>query len=266
MFRKMTVLSLVALFFLSGCQMSNLFADSQSQVKVTLNEVSDADLKSTAEGLAAVYQNKPKNQAGNVAQKLALPELQNTLGAETDLSGLQADSVRKTEKDVFYILKTQAEQGQDQFTVYKNKEPIFKFQSEQLNNYSSLVNARMIENKYTVEYLEKKYDKTSNLLIEDQKIWQEGSGEINTKYGLSNAIAPFEANGKMLFLGKKDAVWQIYYDGKALPEQFSSINFGYANEPALYLPKAFNYRYLVFFATQDEKSKIVEADFGGNEL
>ena len=271
MFRKNLFFTLIFSFFILGAcsqefpeeEGSQLQVDVPAEINIEITEVADNLLKLAAEGLSPRYTQRPKNQVVSSYQSLSDQELQDSTDADVDLNGLVENSARKIGEDLYYVKKQKVDTNLEKFSVYKNNESVYEFSSEPLTSYSPLISVRVIENKYTVEYIEKMYSRSLKTFLEKQRIWQDGVGEITQHYGLQNAIVPYEANGKMVFLAQKNDKWHVMYDGKQISEEFERIDFGYCCEPAKYMPKAFNYRYYVFFATQDSKQKLVEVDLGG---
>lgn len=253
-----------ALMFVSACS----FSPPQEEFKVPesiqseTTEISDEMLSKTANSLSEKYAQKPKNETASVFQNLSLEELQERVSTEINLDNLADLGAIQIGDDVYFILTEFLENSIEKFTIYKNNAIVHEFSSESLATYSPLINVRVIDNKYTVEYIEKSYDRVQKNFLEKKKIWQDGVGELTQSYQLQNAISPYEANGKLVFLAQKNDKWFVMFDGKRISTEFERIDFGYCCEPAKYMPKAFNYRYYTFFATQDAKQKLIEVDLG----
>ena len=245
-----------------GCTKSELASDSNNQeIQFNIIDVADNIIKTTAENLTNTYKQKPINQSASAYQAITPEELKELISSELSFDDIVLDSAKKIKDDVFFVLEKTQDSKQN-FSIYKNNLKVYDFRSEPLASYSPLISIRVIGNKYTVEYLENFYSISKKDFIQKQRIWQDGSGELTEKFGINNAIMPFEIKNKMVFLVQKTNQWHVIYNGQELPEKFERIDFGYCCEPALYKPRAFNYRYLTFFATQNNQQKFVEIDFG----
>lgn len=231
-------------------------------VSINLVDVADRELKSTLANLGTKYEALAKNQSLSNFTDLTDEELKAELGTETFLDGLVPGSAKKIKGEIFYVLLEKQPYNQWKYDIYQKNESVHSFVSEYLT-YDPLISVRVIENLYTVEYVQSTLEGKN--MEQKQEIWQSGQGSLTTKYAIQNAIMPYESNGKLTFLAQKDGKWFVAYGKDLLPEVFDAITFGYSLEPAAYMPKAFNYRYYVFFASQGGKQKLVEVDFGEGE-
>lgn len=261
--------SLVLLFF-SACSQAldensnELVFKVPENVTIQTNEVADEFLQKTVGELPEKYAQKPQGKAGSEYQDLDENQLRELVGTEKNLTSLVENSAKQIGADYFYVLRKRLEKSVEEYSIYKNNEKVYGFSSVFVT-YDPLVSVRVIENKYTVEYVENSYEQAGNNFSVNKRIWQDGVGEIAKKYGMQNVIVPYEVGGKMVFLAEKNDRWFVMYDGERILEEFERIDFGYCCEPAVYMPRAFNYRYYVFFATQDAKQMLVEVDLGANK-
>ena len=81
--------------------------------------------------------------------------------------------------------------------------------------------------------------------------------DLRSQYGLDAAYRPYELDGKLIFIGRKDDEYFIVYDGKQVGSPFDEITIGYCCEIALYAPRFGAGRY-VFWGKRGDSSRVVE--------
>lgn len=266
MIKRFSKWGVIALMLLSGC---SLFGKEETRLKdlpnnlnVTISDIADTELHQTADSLAEVYASKPSNRPLSIYTALTFPELQKTLQIDLQKKVFVENSAKKINGEFYYILQENLNAQTEKYTVFQSQEPVYSFTTAKFTSYSPVVSVRVIEGKYTAEYLINKFDSKQNVVTEQQKIWQMGVGELTEKFALENAIMPYEVKGELLFLAQKEGKWFVMYNGGQVTELFDRIEFGYCCEPAKFQPRSFGYRYYVFFATLENKQKLVEIDLG----
>jgi hypothetical protein len=101
-------------------------------------------------------------------------------------------------------------------------------------DYEFLKNGKVVMEIYTPFY---SFDPNRNLwniggkpvweLIADPPVIIVDGVDFNEKYQLEGSFFPYEINGKLLYIAKKDGKYHIVYDGHAIGPEFDAISMAY---------------------------------------
>ena len=84
-----------------------------------------------------------------------------------------------------------------------------------------------------------------------------GGRDLRSSYGLDAIYRPYELDGKLIFVGKKDDAYFILYDGEQIGPTFDEITISYCCESSLYAPRFGEDRY-VFWGQREGSAYVVE--------
>ncbi|MBN1139545.1 MAG: hypothetical protein JXM73_23415 [Anaerolineae bacterium] len=81
--------------------------------------------------------------------------------------------------------------------------------------------------------------------------------DLRSQYGLDAAYRPYELDGKLILIGKRDNTYFILYGGEQVGPPFDEITIGYCCEIVLYTPRFGEERYM-FWGQREGKAYVVE--------
>jgi hypothetical protein len=88
--------------------------------------------------------------------------------------------------------------------------------------------------------------------------------DLRAQYDLDAAYRPYELDGKLVFVGKKQDAYVVMYDGEQVGPSFYQIIIAYCCETSLYAPRFGEGRY-VFWGERGDGYHLVEVTAAGQE-
>ena len=87
--------------------------------------------------------------------------------------------------------------------------------------------------------------------------------DLRSQYDLDAAYRPYELDGKLVFVGKKEDAYVVMYDGEQVGPSFYEVIMAYCCETSLYAPRFGEERY-VFWGERGDGYHLVEIAAAGH--
>lgn len=81
--------------------------------------------------------------------------------------------------------------------------------------------------------------------------------DLRSQYDLDAAYRPYELDGKLILIGRKEDTYFVVYDGERVGSPFDEITIGYCCEIVLYAPHFGGGRY-VFWGRRGDSYRLIE--------